>query len=108
MPTASVNSRLNGVALAEGGDGGTRGGLDQAPGSAARQAGVAVEGDHEAHVGQSFGFTDVHHSQGLRVGAEDQVVELLQFAALALPPDVFLLRLAPLSPPVRKEEPSAR
>ncbi len=78
---------------------------DHAAGGAARKLGVAVEGDDETDIHQPVGLADNNQVGGVdRPRPVDQSVELLEFAALALPADVLLFGLAPSSIAVKQEE----
>ena len=76
---------------------------DQLARDAARQPGVAVERDAVLDVGQDRQIAD--RDREARVGgAAQQPVELLDLAALALPPHPQALSGVPLPQPVKQEE----
>ena len=103
---------------------GVRQRLHQAPGGAVGELGVGVQGDHEAHPVQGPGVADVlqggggqvgplqlggHLRIGLDLARDQQPVQLLQLAPLALPAHPHLLGDAPLALAVEEgEEPPSR
>ncbi len=72
-------------------------------GGIAREAGVAVERDAVAHLGQDREVADLDAEAGVG-GAAQQAVELLDLAALALPSHPAAFGVVPLPQPVKQEE----
>ncbi len=77
---------------------------DQLPGGVPGEPGVGVEGDAVAHAGEDRELADLHREA--RVGrAAQEPVQLLELAALPLPPHPHALSRVPLARPVEQEEP---
>jgi hypothetical protein len=72
----------------------------------ARDLGVGVERDHEAHVRERDGIADVHGKAGAAVAGE-QAIELRELAALALPPHPAAFRRVPAPAAVKEMEGAA-
>ena len=73
---------------------------DQPPDRVARQPGIGVEGDHKANVGRHDGG-----GEKCRVRrAAQQPIELMQLAALALPPEPAPLGVVPLPTTVEQQK----
>ena len=83
---------------------GVRQGAHQPPGRAGRQAGVGVQGEHEADVGRHVGEAVVAEQVGRRLVAPEQAVQLLELPPLPLPAHPPLLGLAPHPPAVEEQE----
>ena len=75
---------------------------DQARDRVARQPRIQIEGDHIAHVGGQHAVARVEERRLAR--AAQQVIELVQLAALAFPADPPSLRLVPTAAAMEQEE----
>lgn len=72
------------------------------------QAGVTVQGDDKADVGQLPWLSNMNQRRRtLEPGSVNEAVEFFQFAAFSFPTDIFLFRLTPPSLTVKKKKMTA-
>src|SRR5881397_2259158 len=82
-----------------------RQGFDHPPGGAAQQLCIGIERDDKPNPLESSAVARAEKSFQLRRGFADQEsIELLELAALALPADPALLALAPRAPAMKEKE----
>src|SRR5579863_2491220 len=81
-----------------------RHGANQARYSSTRNACIGVEGDHIAHSGNHLGRLAGHRYERCICRAEQKMIQLFQFSALAFPPHPLLLRLIPDAPSMKQKE----
>src|SRR6188472_1277035 len=82
-----------------------REGFNHPPGGVAQQLGIGVESNDEANALKLGAIARVKKSLQLgRGGAHKKLIQLLKFAALALPTDPALLALAPPTLSMKKKE----